>query len=1175
MDEPSHVPSDEGQPAPEPQPGGQSEREAAAGAEVPGGGGEAAAPATPEELRAEIERNVEAGEWELVVEDLLDLAGMEAALDDKVAHLTRAARIFGMELEDAQGAAAIRLEAARLLADAERFDEATEQIELILEADPTHEEALEELEALAAEREDWDALFAAYDRRLVYVEDAEGSKDEQLTLLRRMSLIQREALQDFDGAVGNLRRMLELDPTHEEAAAQLEELYRARERWADLAAFYVDRADLLEAGEGRAAVLCKAAAVQRDELGAPTEAAVLYREVLEVAPGHPEAVAGLRGHYEATEDWAALERLLLGEAERLETAGAEAAERLAAWTELGLLRTRRLGDGDGAIAAYERALALDSSHMPAIDGLAEAFEAAEKWELYSKVLALKLSATPREDEVARAALHHQLALVLRDRLGEVEEALGHFERSIELDPTRYEPRAELGLTLVAKEAWPEGLALLESAVVRLPHDVPDARRAKIWRALGRAAEEVFDEERARSAYREVLASATPDADLLWRLAKISMRLERYEEAQDLFQRLKVGYRDALTAAQRAELAVDLGQCAVELGQLALAKDVVAELDGDVAPDAAALKRLVEVARRSEDWAKVVATLKRLAEVEEEPLARFRALLEAGDVCRDRLGDRAGAAEAYRAALTHGAHSKAPLVNLLQLHVEERDFEAAIDVLEQLAERETNTERKARWIMSIGQIYQDELKRPARAIHEYERVLDVDPNQLEAFQAVDSLLTKAQDWKELERAYRRMIQRVQKAGDKVRKRSRLLFMLYRALGDIYQKRLPNDEYAIAAYELALDQKPDDLKVRLTLARLCVRVPAMLDKAVANYRWLLQAYPEQFEHYHKLSALYASAGEIDRAWCIAGILRLFGKALEAEERMYEKFLRPGLAPVKRGFDSDIWTNRVMGPRYDLALGQIFGVLYELLGDHLVNKSPKSLGVSKRQRLDLRHPSPFTETLYQVSQILGLGVQEVYYAPDQPGLRVLPTRPVSFAIGSNFANSDNIKGLGFHIAKKLVYLHPWHVLAAHYDEDLLHLLYMAAGAAVVADFPILLRDDLPADVRATHLQFVTGIRERLAERLTPETARKLLKLFNYVKDPTSPGVVRRWHQEVERTANHAAVFVVNDIHLVGVALKKEHRGTSSLTVADKLKDFAQYVLSDQFAKLRKVTGVAIPRR
>jgi tetratricopeptide (TPR) repeat protein len=102
---------------------------------------------------------------------------------------------------------------------------------------------------------------------------------------------------------------------------------------------------------------------------------------------------------------------------------------------------------------------------------------------------------------------------------------------------------------------------------------------------------------------------------------------------------------------------------------------------------------------------------------------------------------------------------------------------------------------------MAQLYRDKLDDPMRAVDLFNEALDLNPGYLDAFERINKILTAQKEWKQLERAYRKMLHRVARQGE-----HDLEFSLWHALGLIYRDRL-EDRTAIETFRMASRLKPE--------------------------------------------------------------------------------------------------------------------------------------------------------------------------------------------------------------------------------------------------------------------------------------------------------------------------------------------------------------------------------
>ena len=100
-----------------------------------------------------------------------------------------------------------------------------------------------------------------------------------------------------------------------------------------------------------------------------------------------------------------------------------------------------------------------------------------------------------------------------------------------------------------------------------------------------------------------------------------------------------------------------------------------------------------------------------------------------------------------------------LHKLLQLYQETKQWKEATEIIQRVADLDERAPAKAKYAYTVGVILRDELKDVEGALARFNEALDLDPTQLKPFEAINKLLTQMKDWKNLERAFRKMLHRL--------------------------------------------------------------------------------------------------------------------------------------------------------------------------------------------------------------------------------------------------------------------------------------------------------------------------------------------------------------------------------------------------------------------------------
>ncbi|MGC4115854.1 MAG: hypothetical protein QM765_14920 [Myxococcales bacterium] len=182
---------------------------------------------------------------------------------------------------------------AQLLATqpAER-DQAVLAFRRLLELSPGDPEALDGLAAFYRDGGQWADLLEVLRRQLAAAPDGAARAE----LMRRIGELQDEKVGDKTGAIATFRRLLEIVPDDVHAIERLDQLCQAEERWAELADVLNKEIAAAEKQGKREQTLTlkfRLAQVREQRLLDRSGAMTLYREVLQMRPGHVETIARL------------------------------------------------------------------------------------------------------------------------------------------------------------------------------------------------------------------------------------------------------------------------------------------------------------------------------------------------------------------------------------------------------------------------------------------------------------------------------------------------------------------------------------------------------------------------------------------------------------------------------------------------------------------------------------------------------------------------------------------------------------------------------------------------------------------------------------------------------------------------------------------------------------------
>jgi tetratricopeptide (TPR) repeat protein len=780
-------------------------------------------------------------------------------LEGGVVALKRALGIAPGELEVMQDLAQIYLLRAAhasdpMIADADRHRaadllyqiaqkvppaEAVAHLETALDSAPEHEGALGLLERIAERVGHFELLPKRWVAFLARAPDAPGARERR----KRLANAYLEAGQ-VDYAITCLEWLLEEgDP---DAAAQLVDLYRHTGREQDaLRALSVATAGLPPAERiPRLREMVAMSLAAGDEEGAVQSA----RQILEIDPADPEALATVEEHYRKRGEWGELRALLLAAAR---VPGLSVEARKTRLREVAAISEQRLGDVDGAISAWKGVAALDPADREARSALMRVLEQYRRWD--DLVVVLEREAISALEPAVKADVYRRLADIHRRQRGDLQQAIAALRNLRDLVPHDPEGRDALCDVLLEAGVWSEGAALLRE---RIEQATPP-RRAELLRVLACTLEErLGDEEGAFAAWVRLLEDEPGDREALGRMEAIDERSGRYERLLTT-----LSYRaDVEEGPERAAIFKRMGQIADEkLRDLAQAAELYTRAH-DLAPhDESILDALCEVYERAARYKDLVLLLRDRARMEGNVLLRAALYRRIARTLRERVGNDEGAAEAYREVLAAGEDREA--LFFLRDRARARDDLVTFDELTaRLAAVAVDSGEKRELLLERAELLADRLGRPHDAIDVLRYVVrEVEPQHVPALTKLADLCAQIGDRHGLADALERTLAVVEDADLRV--------PLAQRLADLYQHELGDRDRAISALYAWADADltaPDPLRRLIALLEpaerwrdLVIALDALAD--------LVTEEPERGAVVRRAADLaFRRLGEVEGAW-----------------------------------------------------------------------------------------------------------------------------------------------------------------------------------------------------------------------------------------------------------------------------------------------------------------------
>ncbi|MDW8251719.1 MAG: tetratricopeptide repeat protein, partial [Myxococcales bacterium] len=225
---------------------------------------------------------------------------------------------------------------------------------------------------------------------------------------------------------------------------------------------------------------------------------------------------------------------------------------------------------------------------------------------------------------------------------------------------------------------------------------------------------------------------------------------------------------------------------------------VLELDPINLEAAESLERLF---RQTERYQELSFVLQKKADIVDSMEDKKNALFRAASIEEDVLNKRESAIGVYQKILEVDPEDLTSIDALIKLFLDLSRWEDLLSVYNKKVDLVDDQEEKKRIYYEQGAVYERELRDIPRAIDTYQRVLELDPDDLTALSRLDVLYNASRNWTEL-------LSVLQHEADLVAVSDPTEAVSYQyRIGELYERHLNDVARAVDIYRDILAQQPD--------------------------------------------------------------------------------------------------------------------------------------------------------------------------------------------------------------------------------------------------------------------------------------------------------------------------------------------------------------------------------
>ena len=822
------------------------------------------------------------------VEQGADAAEVAAAFR-KVAELCE-----GDERRDVRRSLLIR--AARLSERSQSsWPQAEELYGSLLELDADDEVAAAGLEEVRRRLGKYEELVEMF---LARSEKADG-KSERARAMSDIGRIYRNDLGDPEQALVAFTQAFCEDPRQVQYALEIESVAEGNtQRWGEVLSNLGEAAsDETLSTDERALVLNQAGRFYQEKLGRPDLAVSFYQAVIASEPANDAALRGMTDIYRRAQQWSELGMVLSRRAD----AAADPSESRNLRGEAAHLLMQRLNDLGGAREIYERILGEDPSHDAAYQALAEIYERTGDHARTVKLLERRLDILPAED---RLKVLCKLAEAHEDKLGNLEEAIGHYESVLAQDPQSLD--ALKGLDRIYSKLG-RFQPLLDNLREQIGLAATPRQKIALWERVAAIYDEEFlDHTGAADAWEKVLEIDDSHEPGLIELTRHYRSLDRWEEVAALYERQIKLVADA---ERRLPLVLALARVLAEqVGSPERATHAY-EMVLEIQPEhAGALEALAKLRESSGDADAALTAIDALAEKATTPEARAEQQLRAARLLEAR-GNRDGAIERYKRALDANPADVSIATALRGAYVARGDINAALKLLDREIQQTEGERAKAKLAGEMAKLAYLELKDDRRAEEAAKRALSYDPTNLDGLTVLGDVAFENKRYLEASKYYEPIAERADTFDKK--EAARLLVRYVDALS-----HSDSTEKALVPMDTLLRVAPDDSDAVARVAFVTFEHGSP-KRAAELYRTLLDRFKDSLTSEQRVVSLYRYGESLRRSGLEQEAVEPLTEAADIDPSRAEPLIALSLVYDKLGDAEQVL--KVKSRHLDIAAGE----------------------------------------------------------------------------------------------------------------------------------------------------------------------------------------------------------------------------------------------------------------
>ncbi|QQR89780.1 MAG: tetratricopeptide repeat protein [Myxococcales bacterium] len=536
-----------------------------------------------------------------------------------------------------------------------------------------------------------------------------------------------------------------------------------------------------------------------------------------------------------------------------------------------------MSEPDKAFEHYCRAFELDNSDHAALLGLDRCARVLGQWDKLDQVYQKRIALIDKES-IYRAQQLFERAWIAETQHQPDISAPELYTAALAIDPNHLPARAALKRLHETQENW-------QSLIEVLTHEAEYTKDIRIkadnyLRIAQLYSEKLSDADNTAQALQKASSVCPQDAVILARLARLYEETARHRAAIGVWERwvsIVEDPTDLVSVSFRiAKIADDL------LDDEELAIQWYERTLGIEPSHTASRHRLEQLYRKQQNWDALVGMLLAFARASEDNKERAAVHAKVAGILEEHTKEPNDAIDHHLRALSFVSDYQGSFKALDRLFRSTGRFAELLQLYERLVEEQNDPTEKTELLFAMGGLCENEVKDFAQAALCYKRILGVQKDSLRAIRALQRVLERAKDYKELAEALKLEARLTVEKSRLAQIHNQIGILLFEKLNDLQgatvnlRKALDADEtFAPALEQLCLiytqagrwedvlrvlqrqanieTQPKASASLYFEIARLCEYTLGQADQAIRAYAKVIEFDPSHRQGVESLRSL----------------------------------------------------------------------------------------------------------------------------------------------------------------------------------------------------------------------------------------------------------------------------------------------------------------------------------